>query len=218
MQVLALRQPVEVLTGPLGEDMAHAEPARDWLRTPRLVLRPLQASDEKALIEAAWATPDLCDSLPLRLDRESWKSMFERQLRWCRAGDESGTAWRRVGVLNESAGRDAGRVVGTFNVNSIARGLCFEADVNWWVALPLRGRGYGLEAVRAMVAHAIADFPSGLNLSRLHAGIAPANASSRELALRAGFRRVEGRQSFLKVGARWERHEAFEFAAPISGR
>lgn len=216
MHALAVRQPVEVLTRPLGVEAVSG--SSEMLRTPRLVLRPLGPGDEDAVIEAVRATPDLDQSLPLRLGRESWKSMFDRQVRWCREGDEAGTAWRRVAVLNETAGEGSGRVVGMFNLNSIARGLCFEADVNWWVALPLRGCGYGLEAVRAMVAHAIADFPNGLNLSRLHAGIAPANASSRILALRAGFRRVEGRQSFLKVGARWERHDAFEYAAPVPCR
>jgi len=57
-------------------------------------------------------------------------------------------------------------------------------DVGYAFLPQARGRGYALEAVRATIAHALAD----AGVTRLLAIISPENARSRALAERAGMR------------------------------
>jgi RimJ/RimL family protein N-acetyltransferase len=135
--------------------------------------------------------------------------MFERHLCWGVEGDRSGIAWRRLAVLRA----DPSRIVGMFNLNGIQRGLTSEADANWWLTGASRGRGLAIEALRGIVSAATRDFPQGLGLARIHAGIMPTNVDSVMLARRAGFERVSGQQSYLKIAGKWERHDCYVFSA-----
>lgn len=179
--------------------------SRSLLRTARLVLRPLRESDRDEYLRVIRVSREHLDRFsPLHRPGESDDDLFLRQLELTETGDRNGTGWRRVGLL------DDGRIAGAFNLNAIRRGLCLEADANWWIAADCVRRGLGCEGVRAMLDYAFMDLPRGLGLHRVFAGIQPENEASLRMAARLGFVRVEGGvSSYLHAGGRWERHDVY---------
>lgn len=174
------------------------------IATGRMVLRPLRESDRAFYLRAIEASrADLEAWIPLNNPGESDDEFFARQLALAQAGDQSGSAWRRVGVLAD------GRIAGSFNLNCITRGLQSSADANWWVASGLTGQGLATEGVRAMLRHALTDLPAGLGLHTVHAGISALNTRSVRLAKALGMHHDAGVQSYLKVGERWELHDIY---------
>jgi ribosomal-protein-alanine N-acetyltransferase len=174
------------------------------LRTARMVLRPLRESDRAEFIRTIQSSADhLRACSGLFIPGEAPDLMFSRQLSLCSAGDEHGTAWRRIGML------ESGRIVGSFNLNSISRGLELEADANWWIAKEFCGQGFGQEGVQAMLDHALADLPMGLGLHRVSAAIMPSNLASVNLAQKVGFLRQPSARVSIRLGERWEFHEVY---------
>lgn len=172
------------------------------VRTTRMVLRPLRATDRGEFMRViGLSRAHLQQYSCLHRDGESDGQLFERQLELCRSGDERGTAWRRVGVLHD------GRIAGGFNINSISRGLTFEGDANWWVSADALRQGLGTEGVGAMLEHAQADLPSGLGLHLVQAAIMPGNGASMRLAQRVGLVRRPTNKVSIRIGERWEFHE-----------
>ncbi|MCL4742431.1 MAG: GNAT family N-acetyltransferase [Phycisphaerales bacterium] len=190
-------------------DLAPARPvlveSRSLLRTARLTLRPLREIDRDEYLRVVRASREHLDRFsPLHRPGESDDDLFLRQLDLTETGDRNGTGWRRVGLL------DDGRIAGAFNLNAIRRGLCLEADANWWVAVDCVRLGLASEGVRAMLDYAFMDLPRGLGLHRVFAGIQPENEASLRMAARLGFVRVGGGvSSYLHAGGRWERHDVF---------
>ena len=181
----------------------------EMVRTARLTLRPLLSIDHEAFIAMVRVSEEhLRAWVPLHDEGESDDAYFRRQLRLCEEGDVNGSAWRRVGVL------DDGQLVGMFNLNAITRGLSWEADAAWWLGVDHLGRGLATEGVRGMLRHALTPAPQGLGLFGVHCGIAPGNETSRRVAERCGFARQDGRHSYLKVGGHWAYHE-FYFCADV---
>ncbi|HYE61178.1 MAG TPA: GNAT family protein [Phycisphaerales bacterium] len=174
------------------------------VRTARMVLRPLRESDKGEFLRVlSLSRQHLHKFSCLHREGESDAQLFARQLEMCRVGDERGTAWRRVGVL------DGGRIAGCFNLNAITRGLTFEADANWWVSADVSGQGLGTEGVAAMIDYALADLPSGLGLHKVQAAIMPGNAASIRLARHVGLRRQASEKVSIRIGDRWELHEVY---------
>ncbi|MCW5775623.1 MAG: GNAT family N-acetyltransferase [Phycisphaeraceae bacterium] len=190
-------------------DLAPARPLivenRSLLRTARLTLRPLRESDREEYLRVIRLSREHLDRFsPLHRPGESDDDLFLRQLDLTETGDRNGTAWRRIGVL------DDGRIAGAFNLNAIRRGLCLEADANWWIAANCARLGLAFEGVRAMLDFAFMDLPRGLGLHRVFAGIQPENEASLRMAARLGFVRVGGGvSSYLHAGGRWERHDVY---------
>lgn len=189
---LAPGRPVEV-SGPAS------------IRTARLVLRPLVESDRdefhRVILESR---THLSRFSTLHLPGESDGELFERQLQLTAEGDRTGRACRRVAVASP------GRIVGSFNLNAVRRGLAWEADANWWLAPSAVGFGFATEALCGLLAHGFADLPGGLGLHRVLAGIQKENAASLRLAGRVGFRRSGPERSYLHAGGKWDLHEMFE--------
>lgn len=176
--------------------------APNLLRTSRMVLRPMRAADRSEYLRVlARSREHLAPWMSLHREGESDSELFERQLLMGRLGDERGAAWRRVGMLED------GRLAGFFNLNSISRGLTFEADANWWVPADLAGVGLGTEGVLAMMDFALQESPKGLSLHRVQAAIAPGNIPSIKLASRVGMRKVEAAQVNVRIGGSWENHD-----------
>jgi ribosomal-protein-alanine N-acetyltransferase len=190
---------------------AAEAPAAGHLRSTRLTLRPLRESDRFEFlrvisISREYLRPCSC----LHREGETDEQLFARQLEMCREGDERGTAWRRVGVL------DDGHIAGAFNLNAITRGLSFAADANWWVSVDQARRGLGTEGVLAMLEFALSDLPQGLGLHRVNAAIMPSNAASIRLAGRVGLLKQAGSKVSIRLGDRWELHELYERRAEVS--
>jgi ribosomal-protein-alanine N-acetyltransferase len=184
------------------------------LRTTRLTLRPLRESDRFEFLRVINISREhLKPCSCLHREGESDEQLFERQLEMCRAGDEHGTAWRRVGVL------DDGRIAGVFNLNAITRGLSFEADANWWISADQLRQGLATEGVQAMLDFALADMPQGLGLHRVSAAIMPSNLASILMSKRVGFKKQSTARVSIKLGDRWELHELYErsFELPVPG-
>lgn len=193
--------------------LAASSPTRidipEMVRTARLTLRPLLSIDRGPFLELVRTSWEhLSPWVPLAESGESDDAFFDRQVRLCAQGDADGSAWRRVGVL------DDGGLVGMFNLNAISRGLSWEADAAWWLGVDHLGRGLASEGVSAMLRHALTPAPGGLGLFGVHCGIAPLNEASRRVAERCGFVHQPGKHSYLKVGGRWAYHEFFLCSEP----
>jgi ribosomal-protein-alanine N-acetyltransferase len=174
------------------------------VRTARMTLRPLRDSDRAEFLRVMRLSREHLERFScLHREGETDDQLFERQLDMCRAGDQRGTAWRRVGVL------DDGTIVGGFNLNAITRGLTFEADANWWVSADQARRGLGFEGAAAMLEHALADIPVGLGLHKIHAAIMPGNIAGKRLAAKLGLRPQLNARVSIRIGDRWEFHEVY---------
>jgi len=199
-----------VVSGLSEPQPLYVKGAAGELTTTRLRIRPLAESDRTAYIAAACLSRSAVEHhMPIYEPGESDDAMFARQLAAFREGEAKGHAWRRLIELREPG--TSNPIAGVINLNSIQRGMSFEADVALWIRADLQARGLGLEALRAVIAFATADLPEGLGLHRIHGGIAPANVNSAKAAIRAGFKRDGNKQSMLRVGDRWERHDYYVF-------
>ena len=145
----------------------------------------------------------LASFMPLHRAGESDDAMFARQMDIVKREQAAGLCHRCVGFLED------GRVAGGFNLNAITRGLELKADITWWVAAPLCGRGLATEGVAALLAHALEDLPRGLGLHQVQAWISRDNEASIRLAQRVGLRRQGDTQSYLQTGERWSVHEMY---------
>lgn len=176
---------------------AHAEPAREnptrFLRTQRLVIRPLEDHDRAEFVRVMRLSRDhLARHMPLHIAGEGDEALFARQIRQRQAGDATARDWRRV--LFDTAGR----MVGGLNFNDIRRGLENRAELTIWVAPEAAGRGHALEALAAGLGVAFAPAPvpgsnvrslhaSGLGLDRVSALVADDNTPCIRLLQRLGF-------------------------------
>jgi ribosomal-protein-alanine N-acetyltransferase len=172
--------------------------------TEHFVLRPLCEQDRDSFISVVRESREHLERFsPLHLPEESDEALFERQLRLTERGETSQLACRRVAV------GDNGRIHGAFNLNSIARGLVWSADLNWWVGVESAGRGIATEALRRLVRFAVADLPEGLGLHEVRAYIQRDNAISRMLATRIGFERCGEERSYIQTGDTWMVHDVW---------
>jgi ribosomal-protein-alanine N-acetyltransferase len=178
--------------------------APNILRTQRLVLRPLRASDRDQFLH-------MVDVSRAQLERwvrphregESDVALFERQLKMCEEGDRRGLAFRRVAML------DDGRLAGCFNLNSISRGIICEADFTWWMSSELTGAGLATEAAEAMIEFALLAHPNGLGLHRIQAAIHPSNARSIKMASKLRLKKQDGATVSILMDEQWEAHELY---------
>ncbi|MBS0198646.1 MAG: GNAT family N-acetyltransferase [Planctomycetes bacterium] len=180
------------------------------LRTARLVLRPLRESDRDEFIRVVSLTrSDLSAAAGSLRPGESDEAYFERQLELCRRGDDTASAWRRIGEL------DDGRIAGAFNLNSITRGLSFEAEANWWISADCRGIGLAVEGVSAMLDYALADLPAGLGLHTVFAAITPSNAASVAVAKRCEFT-LQKPSVQVRLAEGWTSHDLWARRVSVS--
>lgn len=172
--------------------------------TPRLLLRPLDPSDAAAFLHMlevsreAWAP-----WTPARDPGVSDHDLFDRELRRARSGARTGTHLR----LGAFAGD--GALVGLFAVNEIVRGVLQSGYASWQVSADRWRRGFGTEAVQALLDVAFDPAPEGLGLHRVQANIMPSNAPSLRIAEKVGFRREGEALRYLLIAGRWEDHVMF---------
>ncbi|MDR3513188.1 MAG: GNAT family protein [Caulobacteraceae bacterium] len=147
--------------------------------------------------EPTWPTDDLS------------RAAFRRRL----------TAYQRdmdlgVGYAFLTFRRDDKELVGGITLSNVRRGVAQMGTVGYWAGEPYAGRGYTLDAVRALSTFAF----SRLGLHRLEAACLPENEPSRRLLLRAGFE-LEGRAgAYLKINGDWRDHLLFGLVAGAAAR
>jgi [ribosomal protein S5]-alanine N-acetyltransferase len=192
------------LPGPLRVEAPSCE--GPVLRTSRMLLRPLAARDREPFLRAAAASRGaLAGIMPLHQNDESDEAMFQRHLRMAQQALRAAAPGyvRLIGIL------DDGQIAGGFNINAIARGLEWRADLNWWIVSPQSGRGLATEAVSAVVHYALADLPLGLGLHRLDAWITRENLASIRVAEKAGLLLQGDEHTYLSTGGRWVLHHLY---------
>ena len=117
---------------------------------------------------------------------------------------------RRPDVVSSLVCRkEDGDIAGVVNLDQIFRGNFQNAVLSYYAGAPFARRGYMREAVELAIRHAFAS----LGLHRVEANVQPANASSRALLRRCGFRREGLSRRYVKVGGRWRDHERWALVA-----
>ncbi|MFG0307187.1 MAG: GNAT family N-acetyltransferase [Phycisphaerales bacterium JB040] len=189
-RLLRARRPVQVAS--------HCD------ETPAFSLRAYRESDVPTLSALiARDAGSLFRWLPIPEGCRTSDDIARDWVRRASEGDRTNGAWRRLAV------GETGQILGGVNLIRIERGLDWQADVNWWVASTVRGRGVGTELVRRCLDHAFADLPRGLGLHRVHAGIQHDNPASARVADKAGFVPDEALDSRLLVGGQWQKHRGY---------
>ncbi len=161
--------------------------------TKRLVIRPLVASDFAAWRTAHGALPppqnrwDRGRRGPEELSRPRFREVLEHQRRLRRED-----RFYSLAVFE----RTSGALVGGASLMDVMRGLAQAAFLGWFVHSPFWRRGYGKEAVRALIDIGFRD----VGLHRLEAGIEPENRRSILLARSLGLRKegLKRRAVFLR--------------------
>ncbi|MGW7007741.1 GNAT family N-acetyltransferase [Streptomyces sp. NPDC054933] len=152
------------------------------LTTERLVLRPLEAQDVEA-VYAACQDPEIqrWTSVPSPYTREHAETFV---------GEVAPDGWRDdtqygFGVFTKGEGQ----LVGTMGLVRLAllRTAERQAELGYWTAKEQRGRGYTVEAARAVCQWAFTE----LGVQRMEWYAEAGNAGSRAVALKTGFR-MEG--------------------------
>ena len=152
-------------------------------------IRPITARDAPALIAAHIASQTLhAPWVAPPLDR----ARFTAWLAPVKHG-------RKVALLGECAGA----LVGVVNLNEIVRGGLQSAYLGYYGLLGQTGRGLMTQMVQLALAHAFGP----LGLHRVEANIQPANAASRALVQRLGFRLEGFSPRYLLIDGAWRDHE-----------
>jgi ribosomal-protein-alanine N-acetyltransferase len=174
------------------------------VRTPRLRIRPLNDEDRAEFVRLHSASEEAFRPFkPGRGDGETWDDVFDFQLSGAVLGAFDG---RRHVWIAELPDAEHQPMVGVFSLFDIFRGAVHGGIASWYVDAARQGRGYGAEAVQAMLDLAFAPRPDGLALHRVQANIRPVNRASLALALRLGFR-VEGvARGYLYIDGDWRDH------------
>jgi len=173
------------------------------LRTPRLVLRPLEAADRPAFVRAQEVSHEFWAPWSPAADVDSPEALFDRQLARTLTGLETGKDLRLAAFL------DDGRLAALLGLNEIVRGAFHNAYAGWRVAADVLRQRIGTEAVAALLDVAFAPPPQGAGLHRVQANVIPSNVASLRLAERVGFRREGLAQAYLQIAGRWQDHVMF---------
>ncbi|MBC7770857.1 MAG: GNAT family N-acetyltransferase [Pyrinomonadaceae bacterium] len=174
------------------------------LRTSRLLLRPLQESDRAEFIRVQTSsTRHLSPWSPAMEPGQTFDELFSSMLARTLRGLSLESDYRFATFLH------TGELVGMFNLNNVIRGVFQNAFAGWWLSVDSIGRGFGCEALPALLDHAFAEQPAGLGLHRVQANIIPANERSIRLAQRVGFRQEGLARGYLKIAGVWQDHMMF---------
>ncbi|MEW1958688.1 GNAT family protein [Kineococcus sp. NPDC059986] len=127
----------------------------------------------------------------------------------------------RTALAEHEAGRVApyviehdGELVGRLTLSGIVRGPFQSADVGYFVAEAVNGRGVATHAVAALVDLAFTAEPAGLGLHRLQAGTLLSNSASQAVLQRNGFERIGVARRYLRIAGRWQDHVLYQRTAP----
>jgi len=170
------------------------------LRTPRLVLRPVEAADSGALY------PYVSDpELPRFMSWEAHRDPSETE------------AWIAVAQEGQARGTDLtwaitfqGPLVGMIGLHDITRQFrawrVDRAELGFWMAPAFQNRGFVTEASREVVRFGF----EALKLHKIIVGCVAENVRSRRVIDKIGFRLIgEQKEHFFRY-SRWWSHLAYE--------
>lgn len=179
------------------------------LHTPRLLLRPLVATDRAAWTEMMLAAEDAFVRSGMAITPgTTLDQRFDQALEKTRFALENESGYRFQAFLPNGSPR-AGLMIGGAALNNITRGVFQNADMGWGIRSDFEGQGYATELCSALLDFAFAQPPTGLALHRVQANIRPDNIRSLRLAERLGFRREGYALKMLHILGDWRDHAMF---------
>ncbi|MEM7295922.1 MAG: GNAT family protein, partial [Pseudomonadota bacterium] len=165
------------------------------IETDRMSLRLPQHGDFRAWSSLRLSSRDfLAPWEPKWSEDHLTRKRFTNRVDWAQRSISSGSALPLFLIRRRD---DA--ILGALTLDNIRRGPAQSGSVGYWIGQPHARHGYMREALEAVVQHAF----SQLGLSRLEAACLEANAPSRGLLERAGFKYEGVAQSYLQINGRW---------------
>ena len=96
-------------------------------------------------------------------------------------------------------------LLGGVTLTNLRRGVAQSVSLGYWTGEPHSRQGYMTEAL-----HAVLDFSfDDLGLHRVEAACLPANAASKGLLAKTGFREEGYAREYLRINGRWQDHVLF---------
>lgn len=158
----------------------------------RIIIRPPQADDERAFVEAARRSRALHGRwLKAPTTPEEFRAWLQRM---------APPAPHHPFLVCR---RGAGELVGVVTISNVVLGLFRSGFLGYYAFEGQQGQGLMREGVQAVLRHAFGK----LKLHRLEANIQPDNAASLALVRACGFAREGYSPRYLKIGGRWRDHE-----------
>jgi ribosomal-protein-alanine N-acetyltransferase len=166
-------------------------------RTKTLVIRPLKSNDYQSWMKGNTELPaarnqwDREPSPPSEVSRIGFNRLLKKQKKW-REEDKY--------YIFPVFEKKSNQLVGSLGIVDLARGYTHTASISYSIFNPYWGRGYGKEAVTALIDIGFRD----LNLHRLEAGIEPTNRRSILLVRSLGFRKEGLKRKFVYLRGNWK--------------
>ncbi|MDI6097717.1 GNAT family N-acetyltransferase [Actinoplanes sp. NEAU-A12] len=102
-----------------------------------------------------------------------------------------------------------GRIIGRVNLSNVVHGAFQSANLGYWVAADVAGRGVASAAVAAVVEAAFTTY----GLHRVEAGTLLHNVRSQRVLERNGFERFGMAQRYLRIAGDWQDHYLYQLLA-----
>jgi ribosomal-protein-alanine N-acetyltransferase len=177
-----------------------------FVRTDRLLVRPLQREDRAEWIQAMSASEPLHAATSPELDpEESWDERFDYLMGVSDMGRFDGSRWTGAGFLPD------GRIAAFISLFDIQYGPVEGGLASWAANATLERRGYVREAVAGALD--LAFSPTGLALHRVQANIMPRNLRSRAIADHLGLRCEGLARKLVRIAGEWEDHLCYAITA-----
>lgn len=161
-----------------------------------MAIRPLVPGDAAEL--AALVVENRAFLAPFEPEREQRFYTVDGQREWI-AND----ALRGFAIL------DGDRIAGTVTMSNIVRGPLQSANLGYWVAERLGGRGLATAAVGEAADVAFGE----LGLHRLEAGTLVDNVPSQRVLEKNGFEQIGLARRYLRIAGEWRDHLLFQRTA-----
>lgn len=177
------------------------------MKTPRLILRPLEPEDAALLRDYVRVNRDWLDPWEPAHPDSYYTLEGQRNILYQCLEDRRADSGILLGIFERGgeSGPGDGRLHGRISVSGIVRGIWQNGFVGYSISSARAGRGYMTEALQRVVLYGFAD----LRLHRLQASIIPRNTASLRVAQKCGFR-YEGRAlRYLRINDVWEDHDIF---------
>ncbi|MCB2097941.1 MAG: GNAT family N-acetyltransferase [Parvularculaceae bacterium] len=104
---------------------------------------------------------------------------------------------------------DEGAIIGGVTLSDIRLHAAHSATLGYWIGEPYLRRGYGAEAVAAVVDYGFGE----LRLNRIEAACQPGNVASLSLLRKLGFREEGFARDYLFINGAWRDHLLFALTA-----
>jgi [ribosomal protein S5]-alanine N-acetyltransferase len=159
-------------------------------------IRPLTSEDAGELLALLIENREFL--APFEPDRDERYFTVEGQRERIESGEQQAFA-----IL------DGVRIAGIVALSHIARGPFQSANLGYWVAQGLTGRGLATKAVGEVIEVAFGE----LGLHRLEAGTQVDNVASRRVLEKNGFEPIGIARAFLQIAGEWRDHLLFQLIA-----